>query len=53
MDSCNTGDHTAGDYMHTDITTFNFEELQQKCFWNGQRKITAELKNLNFEHCFF
>ena len=30
MDSCNTGDHTDGDHIHTDITTCNAEEPQQK-----------------------
>ena len=30
MDSCYAGDHTAGDHIHTDITTRNTEEQQQK-----------------------
>ena len=31
MDSCYSGDHIAGDFMHTNITTCNIEEPQKKC----------------------
>ena len=30
MGSCYSGDHIAGDHIHTDITTFNTEEPKQK-----------------------
>ena len=30
MSSCYSGDHIAEDYIHTDITTLNIEEPQQK-----------------------
>ena len=31
MGSCYSGDHIAGDQIHTDITSCNIEEPQQKC----------------------
>ena len=30
MSSCHSGDHIAGDRIHTDIATCNIEEPQQK-----------------------
>ena len=30
MGSCHSGDHIAEDHIHTDITTCNIEEPQQK-----------------------
>ena len=30
MDSCYTGDYNPRDHLHSDITTCNKEELQQK-----------------------
>ena len=30
MDSCYSGDHITGDYLHMGITTFNIEEPQGK-----------------------
>ena len=30
MGSCYSGNHIVGDYIHTDLTTFNIEEPQQK-----------------------
>ena len=35
MGGCNSGDHVAEDYFHTDIITCNIEETQVPP-WNGQ-----------------
>ena len=32
MNSCYTGDHTAGDHMYTDMTTCNTEEPQKEYY---------------------
>ena len=58
MDSCNTGDHAAGDHIHTGITTGNTGKAQQKYHLGTVSKRLlggggGGLKNRYFLYCTF
>ena len=41
MDSCYTGDYTAGDHMHPDITTCNTAKDLLGYVWEESRLVTV------------
>ena len=52
MDSCYTADHTAGDHIHTDITTCNTKRPKQKYhLGNVSKWLLRRLKILYLVHC--
>ena len=55
MDSFHTGDHTAGDHIHTSKTKCNtfLETTNEIPPWYGQLIGGGELKNLNYLHWTF
>ena len=54
MNSCYTGDHTAEDHIHTDITKCNNEEPQQKYHLGTvSKRLLGGLKPLFCTLCFY